>query len=249
MRAVLHRLIVAAVGLFNRNPWTGEHLAFIRAPHTEHFHADGLLTTHQHAFLDDSDFRRAYQRAVRAAGWDYDIPWRLHTMLWAARTAARVPGAFVECGTGRGFFASGVCEALGWEERPFFLMDTFEPGWVDPVKGRTGIPSEYYASGAEAVRENFRQWPGAQLVEGEIPGTLDQVTGPVAFLHLDMNHPDPEEQALRYFWPLMSPGAVLVMDDYGYEGFEVLHERLDAVAAELGFAILSLPTGQGLAVK
>jgi predicted O-methyltransferase YrrM len=71
----------------------------------------------------------------------------------------------------------------------------------------------------------------------------------VAFIHIDMNHPTPEEAAMRHFWPRLTPGGVMVLDDYAYVGFERSHQSADRVASELGFPILSLPTGQGLAIK
>jgi hypothetical protein len=42
---------------------------------------------------------------------------------------------------------------------------------------------------------------------------------------------------------------MIVFDDYAYHGYEPIHESTDRLAAELGFAVVSLPTGQGLAIK
>lgn len=200
---------------------------------------DGLWTKHAQPFLDRPDFRRAYRRAVRAAGWDYQIEWRFHTILWAATRCSALEGAFVECGTGRGFMASGICEYLGWTDRPFYLYDTFTPG--DP-------PNPVYATDPKAVADNFAQWPGVRPVVGSVPGTLSDV-GPVVFLHVDMNHPDPEEAVVRHFWPHLVPGAVIIYDDYGFPAYGESLARADRVAADLGFSILALPTGQGLVIK
>jgi hypothetical protein len=203
--------------------------------------------------MEDAEFKRAYARSVKAAGWDYGIYWRAHVILWAASLAKRSAGAFVECGTGRGFMASAVCEAQSWGERPFYLIDTFDSrtlaeGKADPDPDSP--PSLHYAENVARVRQNFAAWPGVRAVVGRVPEILDQVPDtPVAFLHLDMNHPTPEVAALRHFWPKMSPGAVAVFDDYAFLGCRNQHDALNAVATELGFSILSLPTGQGLAVK
>lgn len=212
---------------------------------------DGLRTAHNHTFAEAPEFQRAYQRGVLAAGWDYQIYWRAHVILWAAVTAQPLPGAFVECGTGRGFMASAICQHLGWDDRPFFLFDTFEPGAVkQDSHERHAVASPYYASGPEAVRENFAEWPGVRLVIGTVPESLAQINiGSVALLHIDMNDPGPEAAALRHFWPKLCPGGVIVLDDYAFEGFEASHRSADLVAADLGFSILSLPTGQGLTLK
>lgn len=214
------------------------------------YHEDGLATFHSHAFVDEERFGRAYARAIRAAGFDYRIRWRAHTMLWAASQAAAVEGAFVECGTGRGFMASAVCEYLGWSERSFYLFDTFMPTYPD-AEGKQAEEGKIYANyaqGPEQVASNFAEWPGVKLVVGRIPEALVE-TGPVAFLHIDLNSPAPEAAALEHFWPKLSRGAIVVFDDYGFGGYESQKESADRIAAELGFAILSLPTGQGLVVR
>jgi len=239
LRRYAHRAIEATVAGFNRNPWTSEALDLVPRSSGSLYAHDGLRTTHNHTFQDAPGFQRAYLRAVRAAGWDYEIYWRVHVILWAAETAQSIPGAFVECGTGRGFMASAICEHLAWSARPFYLFDTFETN---------GSP--YYADGPDRVRENFREWPGVELVIGAVPDSLVQVeSGPVAFVHIDMNSASPEEDAMRYFWPKLNPGGVMVLDDYAFAGFEAQHVSADRVAAELGFSIVSLPTGQGLTIK
>jgi hypothetical protein len=210
---------------------------------------DGLSTHHAHAFVEDQDFQRAYARAVQAGGFDYGIRWRVHTLLWAARVGAAVDGAFVECGTGRGFMASAICELLGWSDRPFYLYDTFEPAMLDATGEQTGPICPYYASSVRDVRDNFAEWPGVRLVVGRIPESLGDAPERVAFLHVDLNHAAPESAAVRHFWPRMPPGAVLVFDDYGFEGFEASREAADATGRELGFSVLASPTGQGVVVK
>jgi hypothetical protein len=251
LRRVAHRVIEAGVSGFNRNPWTSEALELMPRRAGPIYDHDGLRTVHNHTFAQAPEFQRAYQRAARAAGWDYQIYWRVHVILWAAGLADPLPGAFVECGTGRGFMASAICQHLGWDQRPFYLFDTFEPGMIrSDGAERDPTPSPYYASGPDGVRENFREWPGVRLVIGTVPESLALVEiGSVAFLHIDMNDPVPESAALRYFWPKLTPGAVIVLDDYAFAGFEASHRSADRVAADLGFSILSLPTGQGLVVK
>jgi predicted O-methyltransferase YrrM len=239
LRHLAHRAIETAVAGFNRNPWSTEALELMPRSSGSVYKHDGLRTTHNHTFLDTPDFQRAYARAVQAAGWDYEIYWRVHVILWAALTAQSIPGGFIECGTGRGFMASAICEHLAWGDRPFYLFDTFEPN---------GSP--YYADGPRAVQENFREWPGVRLVLGSVPDSLVQIeSGPVAFVHIDMNRPSPEEAALRHFWPRLNPGGVVVLDDYAYAGFEDSHHSANRVAADLEFSIVSLPTGQGVAIK
>jgi hypothetical protein len=245
----LRRVVKSGVVAFNRNPWISVWPA-VGTTEGRWYHFDGLWTKHAQPFLDDPFFQQAYARAVAAAGWDYRIPWRLHTVLWAAAQCEDLDGDFVECGTGRGFMASGICEYLGWVERPFYLFDTFLSSSPDMHGHQEGGTNPYYATSRDATADNFREWPGVELVIGRIPDTLDTVAiERVAFLHVDLNHPDAEEAAVRYFWPRLVPNATMIYDDYGFTNFESSRLRADKVAAELGFRILALPTGQGLVIK
>ena len=244
-----HNLARTALMLFNRNP----RVVLLHQRDPSLYAQDGLWTYHAHCFLNDPQFQRAYQRGIQAASWDYGWPWRVHVGLWVASVCARLDGAFVECGTGRGFMASAICEFLGWSEREFFLFDTFQPNKVD----ESGIQHDdapklpIYADGPQAVAANFVEWPGVRLVVGKVPDTLNFPGTPhkVACVHVDMNHPDAEVAAIHHFWPRLTLGGMLLLDDYGYAGFDESRKAADHAAQQLGFHILSLPTGQGLAIK
>ncbi len=247
---MLGRAFLAAVDLFNRNPWTEQRLQIVDRDELPFYAEDGLWTYHGHSFIEDPRFVRAYRRAVTAGGRDYGVRWRVHTLLWAAERAARLPGAFVECGTARGFMASAVCDYLGWTDRPFYLYDTFLSTLPDEAGSQTkaGVTASNYAEGPEATARNFAEWSGVQLVVGKVPETL-LATEPVAFLHVDLNHAAAEEAAIRHFWPVLTPGAPLILDDYGFQGYEEQRIGADRLGEELGFRVLALPTGQGLVIR
>jgi hypothetical protein len=58
---------------------------------------DGVRSIHNHEFMTDPDFMRAYERGIKAVGCDYHWHWRVHVGLWAAASAAKLVGDFVEC--------------------------------------------------------------------------------------------------------------------------------------------------------
>ncbi|CAJ1510886.1 class I SAM-dependent methyltransferase [[Mycobacterium] burgundiense] len=226
---------------------------------------DGLICFNSHAFLDDPEFQRAYQRGARAVGdldW-YQWHWRVHVGLWAAKSASRLEGDFVECGVNFGFLSSAVMEHLDWDElgKTFFLLDTF--AGIDPrfitdgerdagavKKSERSLQHGTYVSGVDSVRANFAQWRNHRIIVGAVPETLDQVdSDAVAFLHIDMNCAPPEVAALRHFWPRLTPGAFVLLDDYAYRGFDEQRRAMDELAIELNVPICALPTGQGLLVK
>ena len=64
-----------------------------------------------------------------------------------------------------------------------------------------------------------------------------------------MNCSPPEVAAADYFWNKMSPGGLILLDDYAYRGYEPQKHAMDKFAQEKGVGIASLPTGQGLIQK
>lgn len=225
---------------------------------------DGLLTVHNHDFMQAPAFSKAYGRAVQAAGGhDYQMHWRVHVALWAASCAARMKGDFVECGVNRGFVSSAIMDYLDWNSlgRRFYLLDTFKglaDAYVSEEEKAAGylernaqnLQSGVYVSGVESVKKNFSQWKNVVIVEGSIPDTLALADArEVAYLHIDLNCSPPEVAAIEYFWSRLVPGALVLLDDYAYRGYQASKNGMDAFAARKRVSILSLPTGQGLLVK
>ncbi len=226
---------------------------------------DGLISVHSHEFLRDPGFLRAYARGVEALGGheDYRWHWRVHVGLWAAATASRVDGDFVECGVNRGFMSSAIMESLDWDRRgrTFWLLDTFaglDERYVSAEEVERGalernereLRDGFYVDGPASVVANFAQWRNTRIVVGSIPETLPQVEAQrIAYLHLDLNCAPPEVAAATYFWDRLAPGAVILLDDYAYLGYETQKHAMDDFAAAKGVAVCALPTGQGLMIK
>jgi hypothetical protein len=226
---------------------------------------DGMISVHNHEFMHDPAFERAYARGVEAlqGQTDYRWHWRVHVGLWAAACAARIEGDFVECGVNRGFLSSAIMQHLDWDNlgRTFWLLDTFaglDDRYVSAGDIRAGVldrnlsklANGFYVSGPQGVIDNFAQWKCVRIVVGAVPDTLSQVNAAsIAYLHLDMNCAPPEVAALEYFWPRLSPGAPVLLDDYAYVYCEPQKAAMDAFAQRHRVAICSLPTGQGLLLK
>jgi hypothetical protein len=224
---------------------------------------DGLKSVHNHDFMHEPRFCRAYARGVIAVGSDYQWHWRVHVGLWAAFSASKLDGDFVECGVNRGFLSSAIMEDLDWDrlEKTFYLLDTFtgveeemisaNPRSREEIeRNRRNLESGFYVRGVEGVVRNFSQWRNVRIIQGRVPDTLSMVqTERISYLHLDMNCAPPEVAAFEYFWDKLVPGAMVLLDDYAYIGYESQKGAMDALAEQRGFRILSLPTGQGLLVK
>lgn len=64
-----------------------------------------------------------------------------------------------------------------------------------------------------------------------------------------MNIAAPEIAALEFFWDKLTPGAPVILDDYGWAHYRPQKEAMDDFATRKGVQILTLPAGQGLLLK
>jgi O-methyltransferase len=210
-------------------------------------------------FDEDIDFAAAYKESMSFAigpVLEMDVRWRAFVCLWAARQGLMIEGDFVECGVSTGIMSGTICRALkfGAIDRKFYLFDTYEGIPIDLAneKERPLIPqyNKHYLDVYDLAKRNFSVFQNAILVKGRVPETLDQVSiEKVAYLSIDMNITFPERAALEFFWPKLAAGAVIVLDDIGFTGFEDQRTSASEFAKSKGVSILYLPTGQGIIVK
>ena len=220
------------------------------------YHEDGLATEHTCAFLQEERFRRAYELG-RATGSfrGREIRWRVHVACWAAAHAARLEGDFVECGVYRGGLARAIVDYVGLCDlnKSFYLFDTFEgipEASISRDERELGRRPGEYEECYAAVCETFRSFANVRVVRGVVPEVLSQVEiERVAYLSLDMNVYQPEIAAVEYFWPRMTSGGIILLDDYGFRPHGLQKTAMDAFARQRDTEILSMPTGQGLLVK
>ena len=213
------------------------------------FMNDNLFTVgHSRGFLEDPAFMAAVEGA-EPDRIEQAIIWRTHVMCWAARSALRRPGDFVECGCYKGYTTRVICDLLDWKsvDRRFWLYDLFLP---TGAAGEGAKLLEHSDGLHQQVVDRFADLANVTVIQGRVPdsfakGAPDQI----AFLHIDMNNAHAEVEAMKVLFDRVSPGGVVVFDDYGWDVYRDQKDAHDAWLAPLGYQILELPTGQGLLIK
>jgi O-methyltransferase len=149
--------------------------------------------------------------------------------------ANSIPGAFVECGVWKG--GSSMAAALTFKTpRPLFLFDTFE-GMTDPTANDRHSASGQLASAMlrkadphatircysalEEVKRNMDStgYPPAEIsyIKGKVEDTVPAAAPEqIAVLRLDTDWYESTRHELEHLYPRLSPGGVLIIDDYGY---------------------------------
>jgi O-methyltransferase len=217
-------------------------------------------------FMADPHFQQAYARCRANDQSDQkkalhidDIRWPVHVALWAATHAARLVGDFVECGVNTGIYSSAICEWLDFNalDKDFWLFDTFSGIPVEQMTAaeRDGIGGwhnrESYEECFGRAISTFACWPRCRLIRGIVPQTLPAFPDgrQVAYLSIDMNIVVPEIAAIEFFWNRLAPGAVVLLDDYGWSTHTAQREAFDAFARSHDVMVLTVPTGQGIIIR
>lgn len=132
------------------------------------------------------------------------------------RSVAGVEGSAAECGVYRG----GCLRLMAAEcpGRRIYGFDTFE-----------GLPADMWSPGEPHSAGDFADCSfdavlkdvsglNVTLVKGMFPASAEAFSAErFAFVHLDFDFYESTRAALEWFLPRMSPGGVIVFDDYEWQ--------------------------------
>ena len=144
-------------------------------------------------------------------------------------------GEFVQCGVWKGGIAAAIAQQMGKdrdyrESTKLWLYDTFQ-GMTEPSEvdvNLVGVAASSIldeikceSSFSEVVERVGKHIDGKRVnfVVGDVRKTLyleGAVPEKIAFLHLDTDFYDSTKAELEVLWPRVSPGGVVVIDDYGH---------------------------------
>lgn len=154
---------------------------------------------------------------------------------------SKVAGDIVECGCWRGHSAYIIARILQnrSEERLFFIFDSFEGGLSDKTdedkKLQANIDAEIvreekasFYSTTEEVGKNLSEFSFISLHKGWIPEPFPVVSDrKFSFVHLDLDLYQPIKDCLEFFYPRMTKGGIIVVDDYGTTGWPGVTSAVD----------------------
>ena len=219
------------------------------------FVGDGLATWFKTLpFFDDERFTaiaKKHAGLLPMANWH----WNLQTVLWAVQETRDVPGDLVELGVFKGHTTLFVAEYVDFQDWPktWHLYDTFDgipADQVDPGWEKANQETYVGTFSKAEVAASFAHVPNIRVIKGRVPEILSQdCPDRISFLHVDLNNATAEIQALDALFERVSPGGIIVFDDFGWATARAQHDAEKAWFAARGLRILPLPTGQGLFVK
>ena len=212
------------------------------------FVGDGIVTSHDISILQKSSsaFHNSMEGLPTPVVLNYSrIDWRVHICTWAAAQVERVDGDFIDCGVWYGALPKTICEYINIDStgRKYFMVDSW--GSDQSVQNNSKYSEDIF----DLVQKRFSNYKSVELVRGLVPDALSQVaTNKVAFLALDMNGSQAELQALEYFYPLLSIGAIVYLDDYGWN-FPELRTAVNTFLRNKPEELLVFPSGNAIFIK
>jgi len=109
---------------------------------------------------------------------------------------------------------------------------------VESIKKQFACPSE-------KVQENLKYY------KGWIPERFQEVKDKIfSFVHIDVDLYQPILHSFEFFYPRLSPGGIMVFDDYGCVQFPGAKKAIDECISKYNRSFfLPLPSGQAVLIK
>lgn len=123
----------------------------------------------------------------------------------------KIKGDIAEVGVYRGASSKVICELKG--KRNLYLFDTFEglPGASEEKHFEKG---DFYAP-LERVKRYLGKFPNVYFYKGVFPETSDPVKNKkFSFVHFDADLYQSTLDCLKFFYPRMSKGGIIISHDY-----------------------------------
>lgn len=218
-------------------------------------HQQAALSAYREAITESGrkypeEFETLYCRAMEitnTAPVPFKRAHRIYNLLALLKSTAAVAGDVVECGCYQGLSSYMLCSQLrlldaAFDGTGFHIFDSFEglsnpvaEDWVSddhPDAGRVQSmcrPGNFAATLA-SVQAAMADFPGVAFHPGWIPDRFPEMPErQYRFIHVDVDLYQPTRDALDYFFPRLSPGGMIVSDDYNWPG---ARKAIDEFATE-----------------
>jgi O-methyltransferase len=199
-------------------------------------------------WLEDGEFMADYRRLSPSNLRSADRKFMLRSLL---ALIDHVPGDTAECGVYEGACSYVICRYFSGSNRLHHAFDSFEglsqPNLADGDYWRTGDLSV----GEALARGNLAPFPNVRFYKGWIPETFSEVPANTSFalVHIDVDLYQPTLDSLRFFYPKLNRGALVICDDYGFTTCPGATAACDEFLADKGEKLVHVPTGQAFLVK
>ncbi|MCR5688347.1 MAG: macrocin-O-methyltransferase [Lachnospiraceae bacterium] len=210
-----------------------------------------------------STFWKEIKKALSSAGVDddkmivdipedVDSPVRNTFLECYAKLFAGTDLAVAEGGVFRGEFASKINRCFPGSK--LYLFDTFEGFDSRDIKiekmNDFSNPEigNFSNTSVELVMSKMAHPENVEIHKGYFPETAEGVDDTFCFVNLDFDLYHPILEGLRFFYPKMVRGSVVLVHDYYHAGLKGVKEAIDDYEKEIGGKLIKLPIGDNQSI-
>jgi O-methyltransferase len=198
---------------------------------------------------DNAEFNTFLTKFDELPGYNTQRKWTLWQIL---RWVGSVSGDTAECGVYLGSSSYLICRANQRSaiEKWHHGFDSFEglsqPGQHD---GEHWIGGDLSAS-LEACGRNLAEFQRCRLYRGWIPERFSEVADRTfSFVHVDVDIFEPTKASIEFFYPRLSPGGLILCDDYGCTTCPGATRAIDEFLSDKPEKMIALPDGGGVLIR
>lgn len=176
--------------------------------------------------------------------------WMLSQLL---RLTVNIPGDTAECGAYKGASSWLICNFVKNNKNStrHYVFDSFE-GLSKPCS----VDGKYWKAGDLSVSEDYvletlKEFSEfVEIKKGWIPERFSDVSENVfSFVHVDVDLALPTKDSIEFFYDRLSPGAVFLCDDYGFDTCPGVTSVIDEFLHDKPEKMLQLDAGGGFFIK
>ena len=154
--------------------------------------------------------------------------------------------AVAELGVYQGDFAEHINRCF--PDRPCYLFDTFSGFDSRDFDGNAPDENPFTDTGPELVLRRMPHPEQVILRPGYFPETTEGIDARFLFVNIDPDLYQPILNGLRWFWPRMVAGGVILVHDYFMSAYPHVREAVHAFRDECGEGVSLCPIGDDITV-
>lgn len=207
-------------------------------------HDDMMVWFRNLFFLTEERFQEAFKEFENDLGLRARM-WRIYNLCWGVNQASYVRGDVVDIGCYEAKSTKVFCNYNNdlFKGKGLYLFDIFDNPPAEAKKGNHGPHL------ADEVKGRMARY-NPIVVAGDVTKTIPaHLPDEICFAHIDLNDAAAEAYVMPEVYLRMQPGAVMILDDYGFKRYRKSAEAHQNFLQNRAEKVLELPTGQGLLVK
>ena len=177
-------------------------------------------------------------------------PYEAFMIYSIVKTQTSLEGDLAEVGVYQGGSAKLICETK--KEKKLYLFDTFT-GLPDVSDDDTHFgekhwyDNEFANTSVESIEKLLKKYDNVNIVKGTFPESGKEIIDKkFCFVHLDVDLYRSTIDSLRFFFPKMIPGGIILIHDYHSDGIQKAFREFKT---ENNIHIVELTGSQAMIIK